>query len=471
MLFDVLKNEDSLLVNERGFISDCLECERKVRTAPKDAIANARSIAETFTEIILERNGIEIPEDRDTRLSLKLDSIDDKIRRCHEEGFISDIQSIKLHNVRKSGNIVVHNLAEEASDAALIFRELYISVVTYATGEKVFNLGENEKRVVWDKEAKKLISIGEGYHTEDFLPINEYQVIGRMFPADAPSDRIRTYRCKKISIIENKEYVQYAIVRRFDKNSQSDIRQYRDIMAMNEIRRNYANIERAPILAEEINTDAKCPYRYLCYITAENTFLLNQEKRFKKYISSLKCETVEQQVLARLEIIRGIAEILYELTDIDENKSIHHRNLRPDCVFITPVRKGCSVSVGNFEYSKVSDSQPADPSNPTLQLEVHAKLVEGDPYAPREMRSNTNTLLNDPDWEQIDIYSLAKITMYIMCGSAADEKVAANLEDIRRLTSEEFWSIMRDIIENPYPTRPTLKAFLKAVKMEILRLE
>ncbi len=472
MFFDILKSEESILSAETDLYNKCIECEKKVRIDPEMSVAAARIAGEAFLNTVLLRNGIEIPDTFEERREAGLSTIVEKINMCLEKGFLNEKQVKGLTFIRKGGNNVIHILNKKTGTPSEIFRAFYISVASYAIGKPIYKLFEQEKRNAYTRSDKKFFPEIPGYETEDFLPIGDYEVIRPMFDYRTPeSEKIRAYRCKKISRIEGREEIQYAIIKRFKKNSIEDIRQYRDIVAINEIKRSNANLMRLPIIAEEISTSVECEYRYLCYITSENTFLLSHRDELKKYYTSLGCETYEQQVLAQLQILKDVVELLYDLIDIDENKSIHHRNLRPHCIFITPNRRGCKVSIGNFEYSKVDMGEAVAEGNPTLMVSDYAQRVQNDPYAAPEIKRIEERLLSDPDWEQVDVYSAAKLSLYILFGNASEKNLAMQLEALRENMSEEFYTITRDIIENTYPTRPTFKEYLKVIRAEMLRFE
>lgn len=472
MFFDILKSEKSMIADAHELYVKCIESEKSVRISPDDAIGKMRTAAELFLNVVIEKNGVKIPDSKDERKKMGLDGILDKINYCKEHEFLDEYHLKGINFARKNGNKVIHPTGEETMTASSLFRSFYMSVASYAINEKIVKLFDNEgrKAYVRDRDKKKIPEI-PGYETEDMLPIGEYEVIRPMFDyRKADENQIRAYRCQRVSVIEGVEEVQYAIVRRFAKNSEEDIRQYRDIMAMNEIRRNYANLERPPILAEEITTSDDCDYRYLCYITSKNTFLLSHKDSYNRFLKSFGFETAEQQTYIQLKILREIVSILNDLTEIDDNKSIHHRNLRPHCIFITPSRKsGCKVSIGNFEYSKVAVADKAPNPLATLMVSDYVKKVQNDPYAADEIKRIDESLLTDPDWEQVDVYSAAKLSLYIFFGSADEKKLPAQMEVLKENMSEEFYNITRDIIEGVYPTRPTLAQYLKVIEAEMAK--
>ncbi len=467
MLFDIIKSENSRLAPYDSLYKHCIDCEKTVRTRPYNIKTRSRTSLEKFLNAVLDINGIEIPEDMEERKEKKLNTIQEKIDFCIDKGFINRAFARDLHFIRRSGNEMTHS-GDQYEGAAMVFKALYRVIASYASKTNIKTISPLEK--IQGHTAKNGFKVKgkAGYETEDLLPIGEYEVIKPMFAIDAPQSKIRTYKCKKTTVFENKSDTQYAIIKRFMKNDLNDVTQFRDQMAMNAIKKHYAILDKPPILSEEIETADDCKYRYLCYLTSENTFILNQKNTFRKYLELYKDKSQSEQLVIRLNILKDILEILNSLINITENISIHHRNLRPDCVFLTPTFKGLSVSVGNFEYSKITDLSSEDENGPTININAYSKKVKDDPYASNEIKSATIKKMGNPNWEQVDVYACAKISFYILFGDAKDENTEKYLEYMNKNLSFDFYTITKNILQNPYPTRPTIKEYLKAVKKEII---
>lgn len=467
MLFDIIKSKNSRLAGYDSLYNHCIDCEKTVRTRPYNIKTRARTSLEKFLNAVLDINGVKIPESMDERKAKKLNTIQEKIDYCIDNGFIPKSFARDLHFIRKAGNEMTHS-GDGFEGASKVLKALYRVIASYATKTNIKTISPLEKIEGFTAKNGNKVKGKDGYETEDLLPIGEYEVIKPMFATNAPKDKIKAYKCKRTTVFENKSDVQYAIIKRFLKNEPNDVTQFRDHMAMNAIKKHYAILDKPPILSEEIETADDCKYRYLCYLTSENTFILNQKNTFSKYLETKKDKSQSEQLLIRLNILKDILEILNSLINITENISIHHRNLRPDCVFLTPTFKGLSVSVGNFEYSKITDLSAEDENGPTININAYSEKVQDDPYAPSEIKSATIKKMGNPDWEQVDVYACAKISLYILFGDANNENTEKYLEYINKNLSFDFYTITKNILENPYPTRPSIKEYLKAVRKEIL---
>ncbi|MBE7038343.1 MAG: DUF4145 domain-containing protein [Ruminococcaceae bacterium] len=475
MLFDILKDENSRLKDYNNIYRHCIDCEKTVRTHPFNIQMRARTALERFINAVLEINGIKIPEDKDEKKEKGLDSLYDKINVCFENNFIDECHKRDIRNVRLAGNDATHE-KDEYEEAADILRSLYVVIASYAMNERITRISDTEVIKYYDKNKEEHVVKQDGYETEDLLPIGDYEVIKPLFAIPdsknpKPSKSIKMYRCKKTTSFGANNDTQYAIIKKYIKNATDDVTQFRDQLAIHTIKKYYNILEKPPILAEEIETSIDNDYNYLCYLTSEKTFLLSQKNTFRKYIQSRKLKTDNEMFFVKLNILKDIVEILNSLIDITENISLHHRNLRPDCIFLTPTHKGLGVNVGNFEYSKVMDTANMSEEAATININAYAKKVSDDPFASPEVKDASIKKMGTPNWEQVDIYACAKMALYILCGDAANENIHKNLDYISQTLSYDFYEITKKILETPYPSRPTLKEYLKAIKKELIELE
>jgi len=476
MLFDFLKSKCSKLKEYETLYIHCVDCEKSVRTRPYNIITRARTALESFVDAVLDINGVKIPDDFDRRKEIGLSTIADKVNYCTSNGYIDRAEFGKMRSVRLSGNNTSHGETgsekpSSEADAAEVFRSLYLLIYHYAMGERKTLLAHNEKRPAYKKANGTFVPARRGYDTCDLLSIGDYEMIGPMFSFDTPAPDIKSYKCRRTEVYEGETLYRYAIVKRFVKNSEGDVTQFRDLMAMDTIKKYNSRIAKPPIWSEEITTSVESKVRYLAYFTDENTFLLNQSEEFTRFMTKVGEKGIKAANLARLSILGEIAEIMYSLIDITETLSIHHRNLRPDCIFITPTPKGVAVNIGNFEYSKVMDSDKTKVSDLTIGPGAMAKKFAKDPYASHEVKSLALKDIPNPDWEQVDIYSFGKIVMKVFFNTAKDDTIEKNLNFIRKNMSEAFYDVVYRSIKNDYQNRPTFEEFLKVIRKEIVMME
>ncbi len=494
MLFDFMKNEDSRLKGYNQLYTHCVDCERTARTHPFNISTRARTAVESFLDAVLDINGVQVPTDYDQKQAAGLSTIVDKMQYCFANGYLDTSVSYSMNLVRSTGNDAVHSPLEKSvkkllttiekvetdivysknaeAEAAKVFKSLYLLVYGYAMGKKISRIAPNERRNAYVRKSDNVrVAEIKGYQTYDLLPIGDYEVIKPMFSFHGQPPKIKSYKCRKIEHYEGREECRYAIIRRFEKDSDGDVTQFRDLMAMDTIKKYNSRISQMPIWSEEIPTAVDCRVRFLCYLTEENTFMLNQRDEYEKFLRDYSSRFPDGVLTLKLGIIEQITEILYSLIDITDSVSIHHRNLHPSCIFITPTPKGCSVRIGNFEYSKVVDTSVASPSPLTVGPNAFALKTARDPYAPNEIKLGAFGKDSKPDWEQVDVFAVAKIALYVLFGNASDENLAQNLEAIRENMSPEFHKIITSVIKNEYKARPTLGELLKVIRREIVLAE
>ena len=461
MFSDIIKSEGSPFADNKNFYKQCLDCEVLVTTKPDDAVRSLRYCIELFADEVLSLNGIKIPEDRFEREQFGLNTIEKKLIYCVEHKFFKKHIEVKLQNTRRKTNKKCHP-SKEVTYASELFREFYVALVSYITDKRCEAISEKE-RIIGRREPNGfVVKARDGYDAEDLLPIGKYEIIDPLFDCNA-KNITKSFRAKKTSTLEGRTFTQYAIIKKFIKDSPDDITQNRDSMAMTLIKSKANGIDNLPILTEDIDTGTQYQYSYLVYLTAENTFLLTDAPKRKEFFRVQEGDK-HSTVYKRLKVLKEITEVLYSLSDIDGNLSIHHRNLRPDCVFITPTKRGGKATLGNFEYSKIIDDSADDKNKLTLNMQAYAKKVKDDPFAPPEVKTVSPLLFNKPDWEQVDIYSLAMLSLYLLFGEKFADKIPMHLNTLRENVSEELYNITKDIIESPYGSRPTLEKYLDVIE-------
>ncbi len=421
-----------------------LSCETKVRTMPTDSLFEARRTSEEFIKGVLDSNGIKIPSGLKAKF-LKLSTAEERQLRCLSEGFITEEQSNNLTKIRRSGNVSVHEpgIKSNTHKAAEIFELLYKFIAEYITKEEV----------------KFISPLEEKYPLFELLPIGNYEVIKPLFEKFS-FDIIPSYLCRRV----NKDGdVENAIIRRFRLEEKEDMRHEREILASNEVRKNYTDVSFEPVKTEEIESSKDCRHRYLCYILGKNTFLMSEREKLKE---------ANLPMWQKLNIVYEIAETLYSLIDIEEGVSIHHRQLSPQAVFITVGRKNVHARVGFFEYAKIN-REDENGANPTVMKTKCFNEHKDDYYKPPEFRDQTIRGNENIDWEQVDVYSCAMLCFYVLFGSPAlnADKEEKYLDYIEENISFELRDVLERIITMPYGSRANINELRKALKKEVARFE
>ncbi len=431
--------------NKKTIYEKLLACETKVRTKPTESVADARGAAEEFIKGILDSHGIPVPKNIFKAKILKLSTAEERQLRCLSEGFITQEQSDSLTTIRRSGNLSVHepSMKSNIQKAADIFVTLYKFIAGY----------------ILKKDIGKLSPLEGKYRIYELLPIGNYEVVKPLFE-EFSWDIIPSYLCKKVNKEGDTETV---IIRRFRLEEKEDMRHEREILASNEVRKNYADVSYEPIRTEEIESTPDCRNRYLCYILGKNTFLMSEKEKLEK---------LNLPIWQRLNAIYEITETLYSLIDFEDGVSINHRQLSPKTVFLTVGRKNVHAKVGFFEYAKINREHKTD-NNLTAMVTRCFTENQNDYYKPPEFRDQTIRGHENIDWEQVDVYSCAMLVFYIIFGKPATDADSEEkcLDYVERNISFELRDVLERIITLPYGSRPKINDLRKVLKREAARFE
>ncbi len=393
----------------------CCSAERNARINPDQCILNIRQSIEILTKaLIIEDGG-----------SIEMKSLNDCIMECRW------ISKGVFHKLRKFSNRVVHN----GNDSSINH-----STVQQAC-ENLFDLYRELVRLFHPKLQNKLNNI-------EYLPIGDYEVIK---PVDAqkyePVVGGKNFFCKKTG----SDIDSYAYVRPFDSesNNASEVFKHRDL----EIQNFFANMRgsNSIIRGHEIGQkDSPCDIRYLAYEIQKDTKTLDMLER-----NSLPAKTV-------LEIISQITDGLMALSTKSIN--IHHRCIRPSCIFINKYEDDYEAKLGCFETAKIEYKE----RDMRTVMAYMAEAQKGNPFVHPELREKAQA--EDIEWEKGDVYSLGAVLLFCI----DQDTVLQGFMDYSCLYdsySEEFCEAMSDILKsNSLEQVSTLDEFSEILHQEIDKL-
>ena len=119
---------------------------------------------------------------------------------------------------------------------------------------------------------------------------------------------------------------------------------------------------------------------------------------------------------------------------------IHHRNIHPGCVIVTPNEDSFMAGLVNMEAAKVADYEY------TVFASIKG-MLERNIYMPRELR-NFKEGDQAIDWGKVDLYSIAKVIIYCIDPGLVDEEIDTDaLYDVPEL-SDELIEAFRVIFES-----------------------
>ena len=138
---------------------------------------------------------------------------------------------------------------------------------------------------------------------------------------------------------------------------------------------------------------------------------------------------------------------------------IHHRNIHPGCVIITPNGDTFMAGLVNMETAKVTDYEY------TVIASIQG-ILKRNIYLPRELR-NFKESDQDIDWGKVDLYSIAKVIIYCI----APELVAGEIDtdalyDVPEL-SDDLIEAFRVIFESSINEIYSLDEFEEILENEL----
>ena len=231
----------------------------------------------------------------------------------------------------------------------------------------------------------------------DMLPFGEYEVIKKI--PKKPYESIEG-NFKYIARKNNNNISTYVYVRPFLNTDEKTAFSDRDMEAQQFFKnmRGSNNI----IAGEELRTSAYCNLKYLVYNIRENTKTLDEiAKEIKPY--------------ELLDIIEQVANGLSRLASSKIN--IHHRDIRPTCIFVSSFEDGYEAKIGCFETAKIDYKEK---SMETVGAWVAQRQKDNVYTHPRMLLESEH---DNKEWEAGDVYSL--VMVLLACLDTSIEKGGA----------------------------------------------
>ncbi len=395
----------------------CYEAEKRAKTEPNGCVLKLRKALERFIKWICSINEIPI-HNKD---------LHDLIVSAYRNGVIQNRYQSYCHEIRKLGNLQAHsdyeagNVEQEqvpVNKAIDMVKKFHDTVKNYFEDN---NLAENIAN-----------------YDDDFIPLGDYLPI-KVLEREAYEACEKKYLCLKYN--PNTESNIKCIIRQFKKDFEKDLgfllrdmytlerRWYNEPVPQNIVKYNYISVQTDNTLI------------FTCYELSSNAEKLNRQ-----LLQNLDTRT-------RLEIIRGIANGIYELHLNEE--PIVHRYLMPASIYLIKMKDGRFIpKICNFEYAKIPN-----PSNETMGARVANRAT--DPFkAPESNNTDSNIT-----WSKMDIYSLGVLVFYIMGLDITGIKKPARLKDCS--LSNEFVNMVGKMISNNPCNRPEIQEVYHVVDKEV----
>jgi len=403
----------------------CANAERNCRINPDETMIAIRQAIEVLTAGIINTFG-------GTEFGELFKMIDECNFICRKD-FNDEVKKI-LHQLRKDANKYVHVEKKGKS----------LDANTYTIRGLHATIKDSTSATI-----QLYIALSKCFHEKgeflkiEFLPIGDYEIIKTVKTEvyDAVKGDLVYFAEKKGSLVSS-----YVYIRPFSnvKDDENSVFNERDI-AIQDVFKNLPHSDYV-ISGEEIPVSMHCDIRYIKYNIIKDTTTLNQAY---KSLGKADCLKVVMDVAC------GLADIMAG------GVNIHHRSIKPNCIFVDQQSNGWRGRIGCFETAKV---------------EIKEQVIETVHF--NMLKANKGNIFTHPIlgeltdveglyWEKGDVYSLAVILLY--CFDAAG--VNAGVLDTSIIYEEfstEFASVMSDILETgSLEMVPTMKEFYLAIKTEL----
>lgn len=370
----------------------CCRAEKSARTNPDDAMISIRQALEVLVRGLLIESG----RTQFTNQTSLSNMIDMYSKSCQ---FIRNKNIGKLHNLRMKANDIVHISYNVEGIREYTIKDIHATskaackhtIELYSTIAEIFG-----------------VDVPEIFPTD--LPIGEYEIVKKIKSEDYESVE---GKYNYIGRSVNSSIDIYAYIRPFSAK-QNDTRKVfneRDLEVQNFFKnmRGSSHVMRG----HEIRTTDSCEMRYLAYEIQKDTITLDQ------VIGKIN----ERELL---DIISQIAMGLSELAT--KRINIHHRGIRPTCIFLNKYDDGYEAKLGCFETAKIEYKEKVMETVMAYMVEsqkdsgfIHPEILE-------------KSDVTSDEWEAGDVYALAATLLFCIDKDA----VSNGFMDCSSLT--EFYS-------------------------------
>lgn len=415
----------------------CHEAERNSRIDPDKTMIAIRQALEVLTSALLLEKGTSLTETRigkDGKERKVAKTLNDMIEECRllYGNSISGEQFKEIDGLRQDSNRYVHVDKQSKNKTEYTIKGKHASVKT----------SSNATISLYHVLAK--IFGAEDLDVSKYdLPIGDYEIVEKIKtePYEPIEDKYKYLAKKEGSIVSTYAYIRPLVNKR---NNADAVYNERDI-AIQDVLKNIRSSEYI-VNGEEIPVATHTDVRYLKYNVRKDTKTLN----------------VIVKTLQPLEVLQIISDVSKGLLEImSGNVNIHHRSIKPTCIFVQEEDGKKRGKIGCFETAKIEiESQAIETVHVNLlkknvgSIYIHPMLLET-----REV--------SGIEWEKGDVYSLSVIILYCL----DSDGISAGALDYSLLLesfSEEFsTSIISILSSGAIDIVPRMKEFYQIIRKEM----
>ena len=206
------------------------------------------------------------------------------------------------------------------------------------------------------------------------------------------------------------------------------------------------------ISGRPIQTIQPCDISYFAYDIRKDTTTLNRIKDLSAYNT--------------LDIVSQIVQGLLALSSKKIN--IHHRGIRPTCIFVNSFDDGYEAKLGCFETAKINVKVP-EIDNVRTVMPYMSDSQQNNVFVHPAINARDD--ISDKEWELGDVYSLVVVLLYCIDREAVLEGTM-NISSLYDCYSSEFVDQINDVLcSGSLDLVPSMKEFSLLLEQEKMSME
>lgn len=395
---------------------------REARIDPEKCLVDIRKTMESLLKSFFKAESISIVDEK-TKKEKTLDTLIRELQLRYENKK-TPLNFNLFYDLKKRGNDGAHKAESNAS----VSKACNATIKLYRQLARIF------------------VGKYEDYTVED-LPIGSFDIVEKIEAQSyEPVEGGFNYIAKQSGPGANT----YVYIRPFSAKETRSVFDERDLEVQNffkEMRGSNYIISGRPI-----ETISPCDVSYFAYDIRKDTLTLNRIKVLSPY--------------EVIDIILQISKGLLALSS--KNINIHHRGIRPSCIFVNRFDDGCEAKLGCFETAKINIKTPEIASVKTV-MPYMADSQQNNVFVHPEINSKEN--VSDREWELGDVYALSAVLLYCLDSKTVLDG-SMDTDILYDEYSSDFVEKINDILKcGSLDLVPTMKEFSLLLEQEKEALE
>ena len=419
MNFDAFRN---ITISQKNQLLDhCRSAERNVRIEPFNSIASARAALDLLCiQLLISKNMYT----GQTLCRMISDCVQEQLFISREDA----------HFVRLAGNRFVHTKDAEQE------QEIPLDKCLHTVSTNNVELAKNVAHKLY-KIMSEAFDISCEFDDEK-IPFGEYEILHKV-PKDPREIIVGDYNYFVENSAHDCYYVQIIPNNALDAGEKAFVNRNRSAVSIiREDREPRAFLKNAQMLFGHCD-DAEM--EYVAYHAYPDSYILAELVMGDRSTLS---------PWQSLQVCRDLLDTLIEMMDLGQG--LHHRNISPSCVMLTPGNAKLRGSLINFQTAKIENNE--------ISIRRYLRgIYDSNMFVHPNIR-NADLCQFDGYWDKADAYSVAAILIFCVKPEAVQSEI--DVTDIDEYFSEEMVDFLDRIFRNSLGAGCTLTEFREVIENE-----